>query len=435
MMKKLLKRSLILGLTLFAFTLSAQTVTFSSGLEGWAKSFGDNGDVTHAPTEGVSGDGALKIVRKTDNANFGIKPNTGINATTKKYIRIRYKNETKGTTIRIGGKNDDGVALKTNGGGNIEIGISPDSDEYTTTYIDLSSHTLWKGELTDFIMYVRKNAANDVSGSAFYLDEIEFLDNAPANTYSEFIQNPSFDGPSGVSHLTGNVSFGSRAITSKEFHDGTQSLKKTFTANPDKPYWTFTTFEKKYTSKFPVNSDIQIKMWVKSNRTTPYKVSARVKTTDGGADTSTKPITTVTTTNTTGGWEELTFDLKNAEEFDGILFWFALDYTDGEATNLASGDIVYFDQMTASITAATASLEKNTLQGVSVYPNPVRDILHIKAPTASKIQLFNILGASVKSTINTTDEFEMSVSDLPRGVYMLKISSENKTKTTKVVIK
>ncbi|MCL7754584.1 T9SS type A sorting domain-containing protein [Polaribacter sp. Z022] len=430
MIKNLLRKNVFLLLVFCAFALNAQTYTFSSGLEGWSSAYGSADPVSHSTTEGVNGDGALVLTRVNNNSNFGLNP-AGIDASTKKFIKIRFKNETNGTQLRVqGAQPADNSDLKIP---NTIFNITPNSSEYVTMYLDMSAVTNWDNTIDNFDVLIRANYA-DGEGN-FYLDEIEFQNSAPAKTYSEFILNPSFDGPTGVSHLSGNVTFATRSITSTVFHDGTQSLKKEYTANPDKPFWTFTSYEKKYTTKFPANSDIQIKMWVKSNRTTPYSVSSRVKTTDGGVDTATKPIASVTTTNTSGDWEELTFDLKNVEEFDGILFWFALDHIDGAATNLVAGDIVYFDQMTATITAATANLESNILQGVSVYPNPANDILNIKSPINSEISLFNILGAKVKSAKNNSDILQLSVSDLPRGVYMLKIFSENKSKTTKVVIK
>ena len=417
MKTNLLKRLLFAVTVLAVATINSQTVTFSTGLEGWDANFGSNGTVTHAPTEGVGSDGALKLERSTNNANFGIKPVTGIDATAKKGIRVRFKNETKGVQFRVSGTNGDGVTIKDNSGGNIDFSIETESDEYVTLYIDMSSYTLWTGTLTNFWIGIRQNTPDD-SGDAFYLDEIEFLDTVPPTTYSEFIQNPSFDGPSGISHITGSATFANKGITSTEFHDGIQSLRFVFSADADAPYWNFTTYEKTYGfgNDFPVNSDIQIKMWVKTNRTTPISIATRVKLTDDGVDTATKPIANVTTTNTAMGWEELTFDLQNAEKFDGIQFWFALNWTDLDPANLLNGDIVYFDQMTASITPATLSNKENTLEDVVVYPNPVNNELNIKSPFGSDIVIYNVLGAVVKS-INKSEALEkVSLSNLTSGL-------------------
>ncbi|SDR70642.1 Por secretion system C-terminal sorting domain-containing protein [Polaribacter sp. KT25b] len=436
MRKEILKKGLLLTIALFAFQINAQKFTFSTGLEGWSTNYGNNGTVEHAPTEGTANDGALKLIRATDNANFGIKPTPGVDASVKKYIKIKYKNSTTATVLRIGGKNDETTPIKTNSGGTIDINISPSLDEYVITYIDMSIYDLWKGELTDFSIAVRKNVANEASGSAFYLDEIEFLETAPAVTYSEFIQNPSFDGPSGITHISGVKDFASRVITSTEKHDGDQSLKTTFSTDASAPYWAFSDYVKTYTTKYPVDSDIQIKMWAKTNRTNPITISARVKLFDGGEETATKPIANVTTTNTNGEWEELTFDIKNVEEFDGIVFWFGINYVEGEATNLLAGDIVYLDQMTANITEATLKLDNNILDRVSIYPNPVvYGKLNINTVNGGEISLFNILGAKVLTSKAVTKNHSLDTSNLKSGVYLLNVVSNGKSYTQKIIIK
>ncbi|MCL7762998.1 T9SS type A sorting domain-containing protein [Polaribacter sp. Z014] len=434
MMKKLLKKGLLLTFALCAFAANAQKYTFSSGLEGWDLAYGaagsNSGTVTHSATEGLNGDGALVLARESNNSNFGLNP-AGIAASTKKFIRVRFKNATKATQFRIQGAqaadNSDPKITST------IFNITANSTEYVTMYLDMSTVIGWDNTVDNLDILIK---ANYESGEgSFYLDEIEFLDSAPDNTYSEFILNPSFEGPTGTSHLTGDKDFAVRDLTSTHKHDGDLSFRTTYTADAESTLWAFSSYEKTYTSKFPVDSDIQVKMWVKSSRTSVISMSTRVKLTNGGVDITTKPIATVTTTNTSGDWEELTFNLKNEEEFDGITLWFSLNYMDGEATNLVNGDVVYIDQMTASISAATAGVKDNLLEGTAAYPNPVSDILNVKSPIGSKVSLFNILGAKVRSAINNSDKLELSVSDLPRGVYLLKINSENKLKVSKVILK
>lgn len=55
----------------------------------------------------------------------------------------------------------------------------------------------------------------------------------------------------------------------------------------------------------------------------------------------------------------------------------------------------------------------------SVYPNPVRHILHIEVDKASdfQVQLFNHLGQIVRTQQNSA---QMNVEDLPNGQYFLK---------------
>lgn len=446
MIKKILKKSVFLGFTFFALSLSAQTFTFSTSLEGWGASFGNNGTVTHAATEGVANDGALQLNRINDNANFGIKvgvndvTTTGIDADVTKFIRIRYKNGTKGTDLRIGGKNGDNDNIKTDAGGNIDFGIfTPDSDEYVTSYIDMSDIALWKGVISNFYLMVRKNVSS-TDADDFYLDEIEFLTTMPATTYSEFIKNPSFDGPSGTAHLTGSVDFASRGLTTSEFHDGTQSLGFNFSADATKPFWNFTTYEKVYPSVYTAGSDIQIKMWVKTNRATPIKVSTRLKLSLGGTEIDNKPIASVITTNTAMEWEELTFNIEVTEDFDGVIFWFAVDWDDetegAVAENLNAGDMVYLDQMTATLTLDDVlKVENNVLEGVNIFVNDKTATLNVKAPVNSSLEMYNILGRKVKSIQKLNEENTVSVAGLANGIYIVRVTSEGKSKIKKVVVR
>lgn len=434
MKKTILKKSFFIICAFFTFSVSAQTYTFSSGLEGWDLAYGAagsaSGTVTHSPTEGTNEDGALVLTRESNNSNFGLNP-AGIDASTKKIIKVKFKNETNATQIRVQGSQPaDNSTLKLT---NTIFNIGANSTEYVTMYLDMTNTDNWNNTIDNLDFLVRVGYAS--GEGKFYLDEIAFLTKLPPTTYSEFIQNPSFDGPSGIAHLTGVKPFADRAITTTEKHDGDQSLKTTFSANADEPYWAFSDYEKTYATKFPVDSDIQIKMWVKTNRNTAISIGTRVKLTDGGVETATKPIANVTTTNTAGEWKELTFDLKNVEEFDGISFWFAVNYTDAEPTNLMSGDIVYFDQMTATITEAVLNVKNNILEEVSIYPNPVSDVLNVKCPKDSKVSLFNVLGVNVATKINASNKLEIPVKGLSKGIYLLKIESDNKSKTSKVIIK
>ena len=70
----------------------------------------------------------------------------------------------------------------------------------------------------------------------------------------------------------------------------------------------------------------------------------------------------------------------------------------------------------------------------TVYPNPVKDILHINYNDAiTKIQVVNMLGQEIitKSVNNTQNEIDMS--GLVQGTYLVKITSNDRVKTIKVI--
>ena len=71
---------------------------------------------------------------------------------------------------------------------------------------------------------------------------------------------------------------------------------------------------------------------------------------------------------------------------------------------------------------------------ISVYPNPVTDKIHIsneqKLPVSS-IMIYDISGRLIKSCPQGTTEIDMS--DVSTGVYIIRISVEDKVITHKII--
>ncbi|MFN4198703.1 MAG: DUF5689 domain-containing protein, partial [Flavobacterium sp.] len=94
-------------------------------------------------------------------------------------------------------------------------------------------------------------------------------------------------------------------------------------------------------------------------------------------------------------------------------------------------------QVTArSLNDLTLSIRNNTIEGLKVYPNPVRDgILYIETPSHGEkfITVFDVLGKSVL-TVNTLNE-AIDVTSLNNGIYIVKITENTKSATVKLVVK
>ena len=70
-----------------------------------------------------------------------------------------------------------------------------------------------------------------------------------------------------------------------------------------------------------------------------------------------------------------------------------------------------------------------------IYPNPVTDKLTIEAREAiSKVEIYNAMGALIYSQNDCTEKVEISTTDLPAGIYFVKVIGE-KSLTKKVVIR
>ena len=68
--------------------------------------------------------------------------------------------------------------------------------------------------------------------------------------------------------------------------------------------------------------------------------------------------------------------------------------------------------------------------GVSVYPNPVVDVLNFTTPC--NVAVINLMGVTVKQAENVSN---LNVSDLINGQYIIKLTTEDGTSTAKVIKK
>lgn len=69
-----------------------------------------------------------------------------------------------------------------------------------------------------------------------------------------------------------------------------------------------------------------------------------------------------------------------------------------------------------------------------IYPNPVNDTFAVSINT-SKIEIYNVTGQLVKTFNNKFSDESLSVSDLQKGVYLVKITDNNNNQATKKFIK
>jgi hypothetical protein len=80
------------------------------------------------------------------------------------------------------------------------------------------------------------------------------------------------------------------------------------------------------------------------------------------------------------------------------------------------------------------SISTGQLDLISVFPNPSSGIFTVNVPDQSNIQasVFDALGKLV-STSNETGTFNLDLSDVPVGIYTLRLDTESGTVTKKLV--
>lgn len=91
----------------------------------------------------------------------------------------------------------------------------------------------------------------------------------------------------------------------------------------------------------------------------------------------------------------------------------------------ATGELVF---------ASTLSSKENILEGVSIYPNPVKDFIQIKTLQGGDIELYNVLGEYVNGQKGISDNYRLNVVNLKSGLYLLKVSSAGKSLIQKIIV-
>ncbi|WP_250432844.1 T9SS type A sorting domain-containing protein [Hanstruepera flava] len=98
----------------------------------------------------------------------------------------------------------------------------------------------------------------------------------------------------------------------------------------------------------------------------------------------------------------------------------------------SSSTTAFYDDIVFDVTSL--SVDEFSKEEVSVYPNPVLDRLNIESTSpVTSISIYNILGKKVKEIQSDNPIKEIDMTSLSNGIYLIKVSAENKTQTIKVI--
>ncbi len=118
-------------------------------------------------------------------------------------------------------------------------------------------------------------------------------------------------------------------------------------------------------------------------------------------------------------------------DFDGTVHE---DITNATATTYGATQLYFW-----GLTPGAASIDNVNNVEVSMYPNPVFDMLYITIGDNSKnaeISIVNVAGQTVASkTFDNIDVKSISLANIAAGVYFVNVKTENFTETKKIVIK
>lgn len=78
-----------------------------------------------------------------------------------------------------------------------------------------------------------------------------------------------------------------------------------------------------------------------------------------------------------------------------------------------------------TITNGGVGITETASNKVSIYPNPVNDVLNVNAAGFDKVEIVNFLGQVVYSNQVTATNFQINTADLTAGVYFVRLSGDN----------
>ncbi len=103
----------------------------------------------------------------------------------------------------------------------------------------------------------------------------------------------------------------------------------------------------------------------------------------------------------------------------------------GTSSGGTFGVSLYFDKQSSTL----STIDFN-MSDIQVYPNPTRNILHVNAnQNIDQIEVYNYMGQLIKILHPNTVNTEVSMSEFATGFYLVKISSQEKSITHKIVKK
>lgn len=427
MTQELLKKVLFTLTIVFGLAQTqAQVFDFEADNGGWIAEF----QMASAELDATTGRNTLKCVRENNNATLALDPVVAtIDPTTKNYLRLVIKNESNANSLRVKAVTTD------NSDNSMQFAITANDTDFKTYAFELDSYDTW-ADATTTTEEVRLlfRAGYDMAEGNLYIDEIEFF--TATATYDGILQNASFDDFGGTIDPwnPANKPYATVDISTDYARTGSTSMKHEYTDVPNNTHFVFNNYIHDLGAS--TSDDVTASIWVKVVRPSTPGVSPLI-TVQGQARTGTTLVVNELTTSsqnkpttmTDGTWEEIVYTYSPADAYSTAQFRYGI-----LMTNLEAGDIVYVDDLSAE-TTPPLSLGENIIENISLYPNPASGYVNIKSLQGANIEVYNVVGKLVKSEKTLSNEHLMNVSELSSGIYLVKLTSEGKTATKKLIIK
>lgn len=146
--------------------------------------------------------------------------------------------------------------------------------------------------------------------------------------------------------------------------------------------------------------------------------------------------------NADGEWERAKIVGANKTEYketktleDNTWYYYkVVAYYQDIDCNAAPAQALYGTDFFVKYFYSLDAIEENELNGVSVYPNPAKDMLTVEAENISGIAIFNSLGQRVYAEDVNANEHIINISGFEAGIYMVKIMTNSGEVTKKISV-
>jgi len=95
--------------------------------------------------------------------------------------------------------------------------------------------------------------------------------------------------------------------------------------------------------------------------------------------------------------------------------------------------LIYIDDILLQPTS-TMGVQETSLKGLTVSPNPVRDVVQISHSAAiDKIEMYTVAGKLIETTVSNAPVTNLQLGHLQSGIYFARITAGDKQKTIKLI--
>ena len=120
----------------------------------------------------------------------------------------------------------------------------------------------------------------------------------------------------------------------------------------------------------------------------------------------------------------ITLTISDIITEDGI-YTYSVVATDGNG-NYSTPEFV-------TVNIGTVGVEESAIENVSIYPNPVNNILFVNGTTEFSYEMYNGMGQKVAHG-QANGNAQINVSGMNKGVYFLRLTSGTQVRIEKVVV-